>query len=122
LGGVGVDSFEDISEVGEGVEAFEFAAGDEAIDDGGTSGPGFAAGEHVIFSANDDHSQSAFGNIVVDVEYGAIGVTHQSVPLIQGVGDGFAQRVFRQRLIFVFHQSVFDFVEDRSRFVLPHFE
>ena len=95
FGGMGADSFEDVSKVGERVNAFEFAAGDEAIDDGRTPGSGFAAGEHVIFSANDDHSQSAFGNIIVDVEYGTIRVSHESVPLIQGVGDGFAQGIFR---------------------------
>ena len=50
VGGLGADFGEDVLEVGEGVVAMKFAAGDEAIEDGGALGPGFTAGKEVVFS------------------------------------------------------------------------
>ena len=47
---MGADAAEHIAKVGEGIVAAEFAGSDQAVEDSGAAGAGFAAGKEVVLA------------------------------------------------------------------------
>ena len=57
--------FQHIPEVGERVDAVEFATGHRAKNDRSPFSPGFTAGKHPVLAAHRHHSEGPFGQIVI---------------------------------------------------------
>lgn len=61
------DAFEDVSQVGLGVDAVELGGTDQAVDVGGTFAAGVGAGEEIILPTERDGAQRALGGVVVNL-------------------------------------------------------
>ena len=77
----GGDARQYAAEVGLGIDAMAFGAGDEAIERGGPLGGEVMSGKQPVLPADPDPPQGAFGGVVVDVEEPLRGVDAQRVPL-----------------------------------------
>jgi hypothetical protein len=81
------DAGEDVTQVGFGVDAVQFAGFDQAVDDGCAVATGIGAGEEPVFPAEGDAAQGVFSAVVVDLQAAVLGITGQRRPVGRGVAD-----------------------------------
>ena len=81
------DAGEDVTQVGFGVDAVQFAGFDQAVDDGCAVATGIGAGEEPVFPAEGDAAQGVFSAVVVDLQAAVLGIAGQRRPVGRGVAD-----------------------------------
>src|SRR5271155_2033793 len=79
------DAGQHISEIRFGIETVELGGADQAVDRGGTLTAGIGAGEQVVFPAQSDGSQGAFGGVIVYLDAAIVHVAQQSIPARESV-------------------------------------
>src|ERR1035438_8998245 len=79
--GMATDAFEDVAEVGKGIDVEPLAGGDEAGQHGGGAPTLVAAVEHPILSAHRDSTQAALGAVVIDLQIPVFAVAGQRLPI-----------------------------------------
>jgi hypothetical protein len=114
----GGDAGQHTAEVGLGVDAMSFGAGDEAVERGGALGGFVVSGEEPVLSADADPPQGAFGGVVVDVEEALRGVDAQCLPLVEHVGHGLRHGAARQDQLLLGVQPRLDCCQDRHAQIL----
>lgn len=92
------DSYENVAQIGERVDAVAFAGRDQREQDGGAMASVFASNEEPVLAADGDAAQCAFGGVVIRLQRTVFNVARQRRPLSQTIVHGLAQRAFRQRV------------------------
>ncbi len=75
------NAFEEVAQVGEGVDAEFLRSRDETGEHGRNPSPVVAAQEHPIFSTYRDSAQAALGAVVVDLQIAVLTVADQRLPV-----------------------------------------
>jgi len=110
---------QDAAEVGLGIDAMAFGAGDEAVERGGALGRFVVAGEAPVLAADPHPPQGAFGGVVVDVEEALRGVDVQCLPLVKHVADGLGHRAARQDQLLLGVQPGLERRQNGNALLLP---
>ena len=76
---------------------------------------GFAPDEPLVLAADGWKLNQPLGEVIVDLECAVFGVAAQRLPLIQGVGEGFADQAFAKHVGLLFLQLGFGSRRDGSR-------
>jgi hypothetical protein len=81
------DAFQDLAQVGLGVQAVELGGFQQRVHGRGTLAAGVGAGEQKILARQNRPSQSPLGGIVVDLDGAVVDVMRQGIPALQRVID-----------------------------------
>ena len=79
------DALEDVSQVGERIDAQVFACGGETGEDGGGPSAIVAAVKHPVFAPNRNAAQAALGSVVVDLQIAVLAIADQCRPIGQRI-------------------------------------
>ena len=118
--GMGGQAFEEVAQVGVGVESVAASGGDEAVEDGRAAAALVAAGEDPVLAAHGDRAQGSFGRVVVDGQVAVLGVAAQGLPLELGVGGRFPEGALGQDARGFALNPQGEAVEHRHRVALAH--
>ena len=88
FGGPGGEFIEDVAEIGEGLDAIEFAGLDEGVEGRCPFATGVIAGKEIILAADGHAPQGSFHGVVVDTESSFLKIQDQRRPTSQCIVDG----------------------------------
>jgi hypothetical protein len=91
-------SFQDILEVGEGLDVVELCCGDEGTDGRPARGTSVGSGEQVVLAAQRDGAHGSFDGVGVEFDAAVIEEAAKGIPAGQGVADGISQAAARRDL------------------------
>src|SRR4029077_12002316 len=92
------NSGEHVGEIMLWVDAVEFGGFDQRVHSGGTSTAGIGAGEEIVFAADRDTAQSAFGRVVVERQAAIVEVADESGPMAPHIAEGRGKLGFAREL------------------------
>ena len=112
-------AFEDIGEIGEGLDAVEAGGLEEAGEDGPGLGAAVGAGEEIILAPERDGSDLALNRVGVELDTAIVGEAGQAVPARQRVADGAGERALAREAGELALQPGTQVVENRPALLGP---
>ena len=92
-----------------------FRAGDDAQQDDGAVTDRFTSDEQPVVSANRRKLDHAFSEVVIDFQSSVFCIATQSLPLIQRVREGLADRAIGKDIVLFLLQPGFECGQNRDR-------
>ena len=97
FGRMRIDALQDIDQIVEGMDPVQAAGRDQALQDADVMGADLGPAEHPVSAPQCDGADGALEMVGIDCDRG-IGKIHAELgPALEGVAEGFGQRVARQQ-------------------------